>query len=234
MPQGFAARFRDEVDVRDLGGAALVVPVLYAIGLEGSALGVLVGLFVLSPLLRAATEAAGLEIAPRVTKFVFGALFVAAGAVQLGDGSGWLSAALVVAGCWFWLDAIYDWRVGAAGAASETDAGREAADDVSTNEVYLYGGYNQWVLEELRAADRPLTGEELRSRTGIGEDDFERLLELHGDSGPIERVGTGYALDESELGTGAAVRSIVRTVGRRLFRPFRLFRPAVDRSADGR
>lgn len=97
---------------------------------------------------------------------------------------------------------------------------------MSSDELYRYGEYNRWLLEELRTADRPLTAAEIRSRTGLTEDDFERLLESHGESGPIECVGNGYVIDESEHGAVAFVRNLVRTVGGRLLRPFRVFRPA--------
>ena len=58
------------------------------------------------------------------------------------------------------------------------------------------------------------------------ENDFERLLEMNGESGPIDRVGDGYVIDESELGAVAFARILVRAIGGRLLRPFRLFRPA--------
>ncbi|WP_226040902.1 hypothetical protein [Natrinema sp. DC36] len=90
---------------------------------------------------------------------------------------------------------------------------------------WVFVAVGGWLLEELREADRPLTKTELCNRTGLLEDDFERLLEIHGESGSIERVGNGYAIDESEMGIGG----VARMVGRRLLRPIRLIRPAVSR-----
>ena len=221
MARGFASRFREEIDAREVGGAALVVGVLYLLGLEVSAIGVILAIFVLTPLLRAGIEAVGLDIGPSVAALVFSALLAAVGIGELTDGNGWLGVATLAAGGWLCLDAVYLWRRGDRGSGEAVED-----EDLSKDEVYRYGEYNRWLIDALREADRPLTRDEIQSRTGLTEADFERLLELHGESGPIERVGNGYTIDESELGAVAFVRTIVRTIGGRILRPFRLFRPA--------
>ncbi|WP_126662983.1 hypothetical protein [Haloterrigena salifodinae] len=223
MIRRFAARFRDEIDRDDVATAAVFGAVLALSGNESTAIGVVVGLLVGVPVLTALIDAAGLDLEPGPAGVALGTLVVAAGASLLLDGGRWVGWGVVAIGAWILLDGVDKWR-----RRDSADAGDSTADedDMSKADVFRYGEYNRWLLEELRAADRPLTADEIQSRTGLTEDDFERLLESHGESGPIERVGNGYALDENELGAVAFVRNLVRTVGGRLLRPFRLFRPA--------
>lgn len=220
MSRQFAARFRDEIDRADVATAAVFGAVLALSGNESTALGVVVGLLVGVPFLTALIDAAGLDLEHGPAGVALGSLVVAAGASLLLDGGRWVGWGVVAIGAWILLDGIDRWR------RRDTVDAAAGEDDMSKADVFRYGEYNRWLLEELRAADRPLTAEEIQSRTGLTEDDFERLLESHGESGPIERVGNGYVLDESELGAVAFVRNLVYTIGGRLLRPFRLFRPA--------
>lgn len=221
MIRRFAARFRDEIDRADVATAAGFGAVLALSGNESTAIGIVVGLLVGVPFLTALTDAVGLNLEPGPAGVALGTLVVAAGGSLHLDGSRWVGWGVVAIGAWILLDGIDKWRRDDVPADATADE-----DDMSKEDVFRYGEYNRWLLEELRAADRPLTAAEIQSRTGLTEDDFERLLESHGESGPIGRVGNGYVLDESELGAVAFVRNLVRTIGGRLLRPFRLFRPA--------
>lgn len=210
----------EAVDASDVGTAVVLAVVFYLLGLETGAIAVFVGLVVGRPLLDAAVEATGLEADPGLAGVVLGAVVVAAGAVQLGDGTVLLGWAFVAVGGWIVADGLDRWQNGS------PDDGDASEDDLPNAELFLVGEHNRWLLETLRAADRPLTAVEIRERTGLTADDLERVLELHDESGPIERVGNGYVLDESELGAGAMARSTVRTVVRRLCRPLRILRPS--------
>ncbi|QSW98113.1 hypothetical protein [Haloterrigena alkaliphila] len=219
MIRRFASRFRNEIDRADVVSAVLFAVVLSLFGHESTAIGVLAGLLIGVPFVTALFEATELDLGPGLAECLFGAFAVAAGINSYWNGSHWLGLAFGIAGAWLVLDGIDTRRHGDVADTSKDD-------DMLTDELHLYGEYNRWLVEELRTADRPLTADEIQSRTGLTEDDFERLLEIHGESGPIERVGTGYTIDERELGAVAFVRNLVRTIGGRLLRPFRLFRPA--------
>lgn len=250
MVRQFVSRFRNEINAADVGGAVVLVAVLSLLGLESTAIGVLLGIVVGVPLVRAAVDATDLDLGPGLAGVVLGALVATVGVGGLLDGNPWFGWALVAIGCWICLDGIDKQRHGlavgdattgetvsdvattadktTAGAATENGTptdGTTEDDDISTDELYRLGEHNRWLVDELREADRPLTAEEIQSHTGLTEEDFERVLEVHGESGPIERVGNGYAIDEDDLGTGAFVRNLVRTIGGRILRPFRLFRP---------
>ncbi|ELY42175.1 hypothetical protein [Natronorubrum tibetense] len=221
MGHQFAARLREEIDTTDLVGAVVLLGVLYALGLESTAIALGLGIVVGAPLVRAVADAAGLDSEPALATVLLGSIVLAAGGYGvLTDGS-WLGPALTVVGAWIVLDGIDVWRNG-----NPPDEGSEDEADISNDELLLIGEHNRWLVETLREADRPLTADEIQSRTGLTESDFERLLETHGESGPIERVGNGYVIDENEMGAVAMVRHVVRTVGGRVLRPFRLFRPS--------
>jgi hypothetical protein len=210
------ARFRDRIDLSDIVVSAGVAGVLIWLGVDASLIGTVLGAAVVTPLADPLLER--FDIGPGIAGIAFGAFAVAAGIVQLRDGGLLFGGSLLAIGFWICLDGLYRWRTGDETARDE--------DDMTNDEVRLVGQHNRWLLEELRDADRPLTKDEICDRTGLLDDDFERLLEIHGDSGPIERVGNGYAIDEDEMGASAFVRNVVYAVFGRLFRPFRLFRPA--------
>lgn len=220
MSHEFVTRFRDELDARAVGGVAAIVGFLYFVGFERSGVLVIAGMFVLAPIVRAGIDAAGFDVGPVLAKVALAGLFFAFSGGQLVDGASWLGGVLAAVGCWLCLDGIDSWRHrGSVDESSEEE-------DLSNADVNRYLEYSRWIVEELREIDRPLTPDEIQSRTGLTEDDFERVLELHGESGPIQRVGNAYTIDEDELGTAAFVRYVVGTLGGRLLRPFRLFRPA--------
>ena len=221
MARQFAARLRDEIEPTDLVGAVVLLGVLYALGLESSAAAVVLGVVIGVPLVRATADVAGLDLGPALATVVLGSIVLAAGSYGVLTDNSWLGPALAVIGAWIVLDGIDTWHNGA---PSEETSEDEA--DISNNELLLIGEHNRWLIETLRETGRPLTADEIRSRTGLTESDLECLLETHGESGPIERVGNGYVLNENEMGAGAMVRHVVRTVGGRLLRPFRLFRPS--------
>ncbi|SDJ93237.1 hypothetical protein [Natronorubrum texcoconense] len=221
MVRQFAARFREGIDTADLVGAVVLLGVLYALGLESSAVAVVLGIVVVTPLVRTTADAAGLDIEPALATVVLGSIVLAAGGYGVLTDDSWLGPALAVVGAWIVLDGVDAWRNG-----TPPDERSEDEQDISNDELLLLGEHNRWLIETLREADRPLTAAEIQSRTGLTESDFEGLLETHGESGPIERVGNGYVIDENEMGAVAMARHVVRTVGRRLLRPFRLFRPS--------
>ncbi|WP_121742313.1 hypothetical protein [Natronorubrum halophilum] len=219
MARGIASLLRDRFETSDVVGALALVAVLGVLGVGADAIGVLLVVVLVSPLAEPALDR--LDIHPGLAGVAFGGFAVAAGVVQLRGGNGPVGSGFLAVGAWICLDGVDRWRRGDA-ASGRTDDD----DDVSKREVFLIGEHNRWLLEELREADRPLTAEEIQSRTGLTEDDFERLLKYHGEPGPIERAGNGYTINEDEMGGVAFVRNLVRTVGGRLLRPFRLFRPS--------
>ncbi len=210
-----AARVGDRIDRTGVVAALVTAGAVAVLDLDLSVLGTILGIAIGAPLLEAALEE--FDVDPALAWIGFGLIAVAAGTVQLRDGNGWLAAALLAAGCWICLDGLDARRTDR---GSETDEG-ELTDD----EFHLVSLHSRWLLAELREADRPLTKAELCDRTGLMEADFERVLEIHGESGPIERIGNGYALDESETGPVAAVRSLAGSIAARLLRPIRPFRP---------
>lgn len=213
----FRAAMGDELDLGAIVGAAAIIAVFAVLGdlSARSVIAIPAGLVALDAL-RAGCDAWGYPDAAAgavlgaVGGLVFAALAISDGAVVFG--------LLAAVAAWLCLDSLYDLRLG-------VDRSSEPDDDISEDEYYLVSAHGWAVLRELREADRPLSRAELQDRTGLPDEDFDRVLETVGDSGPIERVGTGYALDESETGTAA----IVRMVGGRLLRPLRLFRPTVPR-----
>ncbi|WP_226006126.1 hypothetical protein [Natrinema salinisoli] len=209
-------RFRDRVDLSDIVVSAGVAGVLLRLGVDASLVGTILGAAVVTPLAEPLLER--FDIGPGIAGIAFGGFAVAAGIVQLRDGGRLFGGSLLAIGFWICLDGLYTWRTG--------DETTRDEDDMTKDEVLLVSEHNRWLLEELRAADRPLAKAEICDRTGLLDGDFERLLEIHGDSGPIERVGNGYAIDEDEMGGIAFVRNIARKAVSRLLRPFRLFRPA--------
>ena len=221
MGHQFTARLREEVDTTDFVGAVVLLGVLYALGLESTAIAVGLGIVVVAPLLRAVADAAGLNVEPALATVLLGSIVLVAGGYGVLTDDSWLGPAFAVVGTWIVLDGIDAWRNG-----DPPDERSEDEGDISNDELLLIGEHNRWLVETLREADRPLTPEEIQSRTGLTESDFERLLETNGESGPIERVGNGYVIDENEMGAVAMGRHVVRTVGGRVLRPFRLFRPS--------
>jgi hypothetical protein len=213
----FRAAMDDELDPKAIAGITAVLAVLYVLAdfSAGSVIAIPAGLVALAVLRAVCTardypDAAAGAVLGAVGGLVFAALAIGDGSVVLG--------VLAVVAAWLCLDSLYDLRLG-------VDRSSEPDDDISEEEYYLVSAHGWAVLRALREADGPLSRAELQDRTGLPDEDFERVLETVGDSGPIERVGTGYALDESETGTAA----IVRMIGSRLLRPLRLFRPAVPR-----
>lgn len=215
MPSEFTTWIRDQIGLSDIVSAVGIVGVLSFLGVDLNVIGTLLGIAIGAPLLEGAFDRYGVD--PALAWIVFGLFAAAAGGIQLREGSYWFGGSLLAIGCWICLDGLY---------AQRTDGSSGTDEDMTDDEFNLTALHSSWLLEELREADRPLTKTEICDRTGLIEEDFERLLEIHGESGPIERIGNGYAIDEDEMGATAAVQSLVRTVSSRLFRPFRLFRPA--------
>ncbi|WP_222919440.1 hypothetical protein [Natrinema sp. SYSU A 869] len=212
-------QFRNRIDRSDIVATVVLVGVLTVLGVDVNGIAMVLGVVVAAPLVEAALDRADIDAA--LAWLCFGLFAVAAGVVELRAGNHWFGGSLFAIGCWICLDGVYAWRSGSA-----ADQGGDTAkdDDMTKNDVLLVSQHNRWLLEELREADRPLTKAEICDRTGLMDDDFERLLEFHDESSPIERIGNGYALDEDEMGASAFVRNTTRTVGGRIFRPFRLFR----------
>lgn len=215
MAPEFAAWIRDQIELSDIVAAVGLAAVLSILGVDLSVIGTLLGIAIGAPLLEGAFDRYDLD--PALAWIAFGLFAVAAGGIQLREGGYRFGGSLLAVGCWICLDGLY---------ARRTDGSSDTDEDVTDDEFHLAALHSGWLLEELREADRPLTKTEICDRTGLLEEDFDRLLEIHGESGSIERVGNGYAIDEDEMGATAAVRSLLGTVRSRLFRPFRLFRPA--------
>ncbi|RZH67592.1 hypothetical protein [Natrinema altunense] len=205
-------RLRDCIDRVDVAVAAVGTGAAVGLDVAPSVIGSILGFVVGGALFEAALDE--VDVDPALCWLAFGVVAVAAGIVQLRVGSRWVGPALLAAGCWICLDGL---------AARRTDdtAGTDEPD-LTDDEYHLVALHSRWLLEELREADRPLTKAEICDRTGLMEADFERLLAVHGGSGPIERVGNGYGLDEDETGVLTAARTAVGMIWVRLVRPVRL------------
>ncbi|AEH37164.1 hypothetical protein [Halopiger xanaduensis] len=224
---------RERYDPVDIGVSIAVAGLFSAVGFSTDLIALFLALVVVTPIVETVLER--FDPPPGLAWTAFGLAWLAAGVVQLRARSPWLGSALLAIGCWIWLDGLYSWQHGgsadadARGATADADADTDTdTDDPSRAEVARMAGHNRRVTKALRDADRPLTTAELRSRTGLSEADLERVLSEHarGESGPIDRVGNGYVLDESDTGLVPFLRAAVRLVGGRLLRPFRLLRPS--------
>ncbi|WP_152424947.1 hypothetical protein [Natronococcus jeotgali] len=213
----FRAAIGDELDPKAVVGVTAVLAV-FAVMTDfsaGSVIAIPAGLVALDALRAVCTardypDAAAGVVLGAVGGLVFASLAIGDGAVVYG--------VLAAVAAWLCLDSLYDLRHG-------IDRSSDPDDDLSEDEYYLVSAHGWAVLRELREAGRPLSRGELQDRTGLPDEDFERVVETVGDTGPLERVGTGYVLDESETGTAAMIRSIARAVGRRLRRPLGLLGP---------
>lgn len=210
---GFASRLWDGLDPGLVLGALVLVGFGVLFDLEPTAIALLLGIVAGVPLVRAVVDAAEREAIPGIAAIAFGGVVVAAGGYSARNGDPWLGPVLGLVSVWLVLDGVASVY---AGEPAETD------DELSSGEFARLHDANRVLVDELRAADRPLTAAELESRTDLSADDVERLLELHGDTGPIERVAGGYAIDEDERGLVGFARYLGRTVGGRLLRPVRL------------
>ncbi|ELY70007.1 hypothetical protein [Natrinema versiforme] len=213
-------QLRDRVDISAIVTIGGFSGILFVLGVDASIIGMVLAAAVVAPLGEAAIDRFGID--PALSWIGFGSVAVIAGVVQLREGGLWFGGVLLAAGCWICLDGLSARHSGGATTDSEPDT---TAEEITKDEVALVGQHNRWLLEALREADRPLTGDEIRDRTGLLDADLERLLEMHGEPGPIERVGNGYTIDENEMGAGPFVRNLVGSISSRLARPFRLFRP---------
>ncbi|WP_459808798.1 hypothetical protein [Halopiger thermotolerans] len=220
---------REQYDPVDIGVSIAVVGLLSGFGSATDLIALFLVLVVLSPLVEAALDR--LDPAPALAWTAFGVAWLAAGAVQLRGGDPRIGVAFLAIGGWIALDGLYGWHHGGSDDADarEPDADEaDESDEPSRDEVVRLARHNRRVAEALREADRPLTEAELRSRTGLSDAALERVLAEHarGEAGPIDRVGTGYVLDESDTGVVPFLRTVARLVGGRLLRPFRLLRPS--------
>ncbi|AGB32477.1 hypothetical protein C488_12473 [Natrinema pellirubrum DSM 15624] len=206
------ARLADRIDSGEIVATVVAAGAVVVLDVNASVLGAILGSVIGAPLLEAAFDR--YDIDPAFAWIGFGLVAVTAGIVQLRKGHHWLAGALLAAGCWLCLDGL---------SARRTDGGSGTDEDELTDEEFhLVALHSRWLLEELREADRPLTRAEICDRTGLMEPDFDRVLETHDGSSPIERVGNGYVLNEDETGILAAVRTTLGLVWERLVRPVRL------------
>lgn len=212
-------RFGDRPSIAELVGLIAVAGLLYfAVGVDGTAVGALLGFVIGRPLV--AELLAGFDVGPTASRVAFsGIVALAGGAVLVAAGSSVpVGVGVIAIGCWLLLDSLYEHRHG--------DLTRDEGADLSEEEAYATLGYSQWVVEALREADRLLSTAELRERAGLTRDELDEVLAMAQESGVVERAGNGYVVNESELGGIAAVRGAIRSVGSRLVRPLRLFRPS--------
>ncbi|WP_207588583.1 hypothetical protein [Halomontanus rarus] len=131
----------------------------------------------------------------------------------------WLAPVAAATGGWIVLDAVYASRV------RERDE-HTAVKGWSARTALTRASRSRAVVDALETASRPLTAEELQERTALPVDELEATLELVRENGTVERIGTGYVVDERERRTMTIVREIVSGVGGRVLRPFRLFGPS--------
>lgn len=222
------ASLRERIDTTDLAALVVLLAALY-VTTDGAleSMTSVFGLLLAVPLFRWMLDAADIDDA--TAGLLLGSVVAALGVgAVVFEGSVWIGAGALAVGCWLVLDTVYESRTDngqSTAVETGTDEG-EDADDITEAEMYTLMGHSQWVIEALQEASRPLSAAELRERTGLTDDELEDVLEITRDNGTVERVGNGYVVDESELGGVAFVRGIVRSVGGRLLRPFRLFRPS--------
>ncbi|WP_276253778.1 hypothetical protein [Halomontanus rarus] len=222
------ASLRERIDTTDLGVLVVLLAALY-VTTDGAleSMTSVFGALLAVPLFKWVLEAA--DIDDTTAGLLLGSVVAALGVgAVIFEESIWIGTGALAVGCWLVLDTVYESRTGngePTAVETGTDEG-EDADDITEAEMYTLMGHSQWVIEALQEASRPLSAAELRERTGLTDDELEDVLEITRDNGTVERVGNGYVVDESELGGVAFVRGIVRSVGSRLLRPLRLFRPS--------
>lgn len=216
MTETIVAAARDRISLSDIGGAVAIAVVCYALGYDETALATLLGLLVGVPVVGAVFDA--ISVGSTSAGVAFGVFVAVAGTSVALDGGLRLplGVVLVAVGCWLILDTLYEYRHG-----EPTDSA-SAEDDLSMAEMQALGTHGRWVLEALREADRPLTAGEIRTRTGLTEDELADVLEILEGNGTVEPMGTGYVIDESAMG----LTGFVRSIGGRLLRPIRLFGPS--------
>ncbi|SDQ46807.1 hypothetical protein [Natronobacterium texcoconense] len=229
MIRAAVGRVRDRIDLGNIVVAVVVAVILSFFGLELSArdvVGTIVAVVVLAPIFGYVVERYEVD---------FGLLVISLGVIvgwggigHLQDGIGWLGWFMLALAVWLCLEGLdrflRDDRTDDTGVDRDVTGQPETddTDDLSRSELTELGERNRRLIETLRIADRPLSEDEIRTRASLSPEEFDRLLEMHGDSGPIDRVGTGYVLDERKMG----VTGLVWTIGRRLLRPIRVLRPA--------
>lgn len=220
MAETIVAAARDRISLSDIGGAVAIAVVCYALGYDETALAALLGLLVGVPVVGAAFDAIG--VGSTSAGVAFGVFVAVAGTSVALDGGLRLplGVVLVAVGCWLVLDTLYEYRHGEP--TDSASAEGKAEDDLSMAEMQALGTHGRWVLEALREADRPLTAGEIRTRTGLTEDELADVLEILEGNGTVEPMGTGYVIDESAMG----LTGFVRSIGGRLLRPIRLFGPS--------
>ncbi|RKD97873.1 hypothetical protein [Halopiger aswanensis] len=223
---------RKRYDPVDIGISIAIAGLLSLVGFSTDLIALFLALVVVSPVVETVLER--VDPAPGLAWMTFGVAWLVAGGVQLRASNPWIGSGLLAIGCWICLDGLYSWQYGGSDDGTARDGAGDApdadadTDDLSRAEVARMARHNRRVVKALRNADQPLTEAELRSRTGLSEPDLERVLAEHarGESGPIERVGTGYVLEDSDTGFVPFLRTVARLVGGRLLRPFRLLRPS--------
>ena len=213
---------RERIDVVGIVISLLLAALFSELGFE-SLLELLAALVIGAPLAQAVLDR--LDPNPGLLWTALGCFCIAGGAVRVRDGELRVGVSFLAIGSWICLDGLYAWTRDESPLRG-SDADDDSDEDLSKEEVVRLTKHNRRVVAELRDADRPLTTADLRERTGLDEDDLERVLARHDESGPIERVGTGYVLEERDAGLGSAVRTAARLLGGRLLRPFRLLRPS--------
>lgn len=218
MTESVVAEVRDRITPPGIVGTAVVAAVFYGLGHGETAIALFVGVVIGVPIVGAVFD--GVRLGRTTAGVAFGSFVAVAGAMAVLDNGSWFGAVFLAAGTWIVLDTLFDYRHGEP-AGAEPEAGDEE-EDISTAEMHTLGAHGRWVLETLREADRPLTAEEIRSRAGLTADEFSDVLEILEGNGTVEPVGNGYVIDESAMGMSGFVRS----VGGRLLRPVRLFRPS--------
>ncbi|MFC4986612.1 hypothetical protein [Saliphagus infecundisoli] len=218
MAESIVAAARDRMPLSEIVGAVAIAVVLSSLGYEETAIVPLLGV-VLRPIATRAFDA--LDLGLTSLRILFGIFVAVAGASALSDGgeSVWLGAVLLVAGSWLVLDTLYEYRHGE---PTEPVSVEKEEDEPSMAEMQALGAHGRWVLETLQEADRPLTAGEIRTRTGLTEDELADVFEILEGNGTVEPMGTGYVIDESAMG----LTGFVRSIGGRLLRPVRLFGPS--------
>ncbi|AGB16244.1 hypothetical protein Halru_1637 [Halovivax ruber XH-70] len=217
---------RDRLTIRHVLGYVAAVAIVYGISQNASLVLGIATAFVITEAMAVVREAPGIDgrwAGVGIGLFITGislVWFAYEYVVPASDGLLWFPALTAGVGVWFLLDARRDF------VEDRRRDGTQPADDMTSSEAMLVMSHAHLVSTELESG--PKTVPELAAACDLTESRVREVIDVVGDDGtiyPLEESAaddaTRYALDESKVGAGAFVRSIVGPAARRLVRPFR-------------
>jgi hypothetical protein len=206
MPSTLWDALRERLTAKNAAGWAVVVAILwhFADGATGQ-FAITVSSMAVAALGAILTDV--YDVDSSVTHLSFGAyvLVSATGLLLFGDGTVWLSLALLAAGGWVVFDVVQTFRHESALADDPRD-GREVYRDYVARRVHE-------TLDE-----RPRTRRELFDALDADDEDVEAAVDRLVDRGVVERTGSEYRVTDDESGgtfeLGGAIRSALARIAR--------------------